>query len=193
MRTKEQAIAIAAANAEPSRVQLARVVATIDDTVRHRRKSTVPKKVVMSDNFSPSVATEETMKMMMMKNKTRKGAAPLPLSTTTTNLGKKRPLRPGMRALRDIRKYQRSVEKLVPKAAFQRLIKEIAQDLYGSNGIQLRFQVHAVEAIQEACESYMTNLFVDANLCALHGKRQTLMARDLILARRIRGDADKKQ
>ena len=43
-------------------------------------------------------------------------------------------------------------------------------------------------ALQEAAESYMVGLFEDTNLCALHAKRVTIMAKDMHLARRIRGE-----
>jgi hypothetical protein len=43
-------------------------------------------------------------------------------------------------------------------------------------------------AIQEAAETYMVGLFEDTNLCAIHGNRVTVMKKDLILARRIRGE-----
>jgi len=39
--------------------------------------------------------------------------------------------RPGTVALREIRKYQKSTELLIRKLPFQRLVREIAQDLYG--------------------------------------------------------------
>ncbi len=52
----------------------------------------------------------------------------------------------------------------------------------------MRFQSKAIEALQEACESYLTGLFEDANLCAIHARRVTVMKKDLDLARRIRGD-----
>ena len=50
----------------------------------------------------------------------------------------------------------------------------------------------AVEALQEAAEYYITNLFDDANLCALHAKRITLQPKDMQLAIRIRGERNKK-
>ena len=43
-------------------------------------------------------------------------------------------------------------------------------------------------AIQEATESYLTGLFEDANLCAIHANRVTIMKKDMDLARRIRGE-----
>ncbi|KAI3692167.1 hypothetical protein L6452_31976 [Arctium lappa] len=35
----------------------------------------------------------------------------------------------------------------------------------------LRFQSHAVLALQEAAEAYLVGLFEDTNLCAIHAKR----------------------
>ena len=45
-------------------------------------------------------------------------------------------------------------------------------------------------ALQEAAESFLVGLFEDANLCAIHGNRITIMKKDMDLARRIRGDAE---
>ena len=42
--------------------------------------------------------------------------------------------------------------------------------------------------MQEAAESYLTGLFEDANLCAIHAQRVTVMKKDIDLARRIRGE-----
>ena len=99
---------------------------------------------------------------------------------------KKRRYRPGTLALREIRKYQKTTDLLIRKAPFIRLIKEI---LHGKLGkMEIRMQRIAVEALQEAAEYYLTNLFDDANLCALHAKRITLQPKDMQLALRIRGE-----
>jgi len=55
----------------------------------------------------------------------------------------------------------------------------------GLNG--LRWQTSALLALQEAAEAYLVHLFEDANLCAIHAKRVTIMQKDIQLARRIRG------
>ncbi|KAK8506618.1 hypothetical protein V6N12_073571 [Hibiscus sabdariffa] len=65
-----------------------------------------------------------------------------------------------------------------------RLVREIAQDFK----TDLRFQSHAVLALQEAAEAYLVGLFEDTNLCAIHAKRVTIMPKDIQLARRIRGE-----
>jgi histone H3/H4 len=50
-----------------------------------------------------------------------------------------------------------------------------------------RWQGSAILALQEASEAHLVGLFEDSNLCAIHGKRVTIMPKDLQLARRIRG------
>ena len=92
--------------------------------------------------------------------------------------------RPGTVALREIRRYQKSTDLLIRKLPFQRLVREIAQDFKND----LRFQGTAILALQEASEAYLVSLFEDTNLCAIHAKRVTIMAKDLQLARRIRGE-----
>ena len=92
--------------------------------------------------------------------------------------------RPGTVALREIRKYQKSTELLVRKLPFQRLVREIAQDFK----TDLQFQAGAIMALQEAAEAYLVGLLEDANLCAIHAKRITIMPKDIVLARRIRGE-----
>ena len=99
---------------------------------------------------------------------------------------KKRHYRPGTLALREIRKYQKSTDLLIKKAPFIRLVKEILHEKLGRT--ETRMQHIAVEALQEAAEYYITNLFDDAILCALHAKRITLQPKDMQLAMRIRGE-----
>jgi histone H3 len=97
--------------------------------------------------------------------------------------------RPGMTALRQIRKYQQSVDLLIPKLPFMRLVRELAQD-FCICGEKIRFQSSAIMALQEASEAYLTKLFEDTNLCAMHAKRVTIKPKDMQLARRIRGDSN---
>lgn len=92
--------------------------------------------------------------------------------------------RPGTLALREIRKYQKSTELLIRKMPFQRLVREIAHTCFNN----LRFQRSTIEALQEASEAYLVNLFEDTHLCAIHAKRLTIKPQDMQLARRIRGE-----
>jgi len=91
--------------------------------------------------------------------------------------------KPGTVALREIRRYQRSTDLLIPKLPFQRLVKEIAQQL----NADIRFQSSALAALQESAEAYLTILFEDSNLCAIHAKRVTIQPKDLQLAQRLKG------
>ncbi|KAF8074695.1 histone-fold-containing protein [Lyophyllum atratum] len=102
------------------------------------------------------------------------------------DLAVKRPrrFRPGTVALREIRRFQKSTERLIPKLPFQRLVREIAQDFH----MDLRFQSSAVMALQEAAEAYIVELFECTNLAAIHAKRVTIMPKDMELARRLRGE-----
>merc|ERR1711939_970356 len=92
--------------------------------------------------------------------------------------------RPGTVALREIRKYQKSTEMLMRKLPFQRLLREVAQNFKRD----LRFQASTIACLQEAAEAYVVGLFEDTNLCAIHAKRVTIMPKDILLARRIRGE-----
>ena len=67
-------------------------------------------------------------------------------------------------ALREIRRFQRSVDLLIPLLPFQRLVCEIAQDCR----MDLRFQSSAILALQEATEVWLVGLFESANLCCIH-------------------------
>lgn len=105
--------------------------------------------------------------------------------------------RPGQLALREIRRLQNTTDLLIRRAPFQRLVREITQALVPSSSVhnrsggksnQLLWQASALLALQEAAEAYLVNLFEDTNLCCIHGKRVTIMPRDIHLARRLRGE-----
>ena len=100
------------------------------------------------------------------------------------NIKKSHRYRPGTVALREIRRFQKSTEVLIRKAPFQRLVREIAQAFKHD----IRFQMSAINAMQEASEDYIVGIFEDANLCAIHGKRVTIFPKDIQLSRRIRGE-----
>jgi histone H3 len=101
--------------------------------------------------------------------------------------------RPGTVALCQIRRYQKSTELLIRKMPFQRLAREIVQDLntrvsfprHDAN----RFQSTSLLAMQESVEAFSVGLFEDANLCAIHAKRVTIMPKDMQLSLRIRGES----
>ena len=99
---------------------------------------------------------------------------------------RKRRLRPGVKAIREIREYQKSTNLLIRKLPFARLVREIQQMIVPKNE-PYRWQGTAILALQEAAEAHLVALFEDTLLCAIHAKRVTIMPKDMQLARRIRG------
>lgn len=97
---------------------------------------------------------------------------------------KKRRYHPGTVALREIRRFQKSTDDLIPKAAIDRLIREIAQD-YKTD---LRFEPNMILALQSAAEAYVVDLFEKANTVAVTSGRVGIKVKDLKLARYILGE-----
>ena len=63
--------------------------------------------------------------------------------------------KPGTIAMREIKKYQKSKELMIRKLPFQRLVREIANQI----STNLRFQSSAILALQESAEAYLVKLF----------------------------------
>ena len=100
---------------------------------------------------------------------------------------KPRRLRPGTKALREIRRYQRGGEFLLPRAPLLRYVKSSLQDTPVKRPDQesWRLSREAFDALQEATESYIVHLFENAQLSAIHGKRVTVQEKDIALALRV--------
>ena len=90
---------------------------------------------------------------------------------------------PGSKALPEIQRYQKSIELLIRKLPFQKMVREVAQQFVP----HLQFQANAIRVLQEASESYLVGLMEDTNLCTIHAKHVTIMPKDMQLVRRIRG------
>ena len=100
-----------------------------------------------------------------------------------------------------IRHYQKRTDLLIRRLPFQRLVREVAQDVigdssmrghfYATEGDNVRFQSGAIMALQESAEAYLIGLFEDTNLCVIHAKRVTINKKDMLLTQRIRGEKRK--
>lgn len=99
---------------------------------------------------------------------------------------KPRRYRPGTVALREIRKYQRQTNTLIPKATFQRLVRELCERDIKSC---LHFTSTAMLALQEAAEAYLIELLGDSQLCAIHANRVGIQPKDIVLTRKLRGES----
>ncbi len=129
-------------------------------------------------------AAKKNMKGIASKSaKTNKSTGGVKRSTQDGETHKRR-ARPGAKALREIKNYQRSTDSLLPRTAIRRMIKEITNRIMPD----ARYSSGAIAAVQECIESYMVGLFEDTNLCAIHARRVTIMTKDMKLARRIRGE-----
>ena len=97
-----------------------------------------------------------------------------------------------IRALKKVRSDRHVVTKGLQRLPFQRLMRSIAEEVQREKGVELddaniRFTKDSLQVIQTAAELYLVNLLEDSYLCSMHARRVTLMSKDLILARRIRG------
>lgn len=145
-------------------------------------KAAPPQQEVVIDTSARTSAKDQAAALKALKRKSKpKKRDPKPAEG-----GVKKPhrYRPGTKALREIRRYQKSTKLLLRKAPFSRLVREISQEFKND----LRWQSVATLALQEAAEAYLVGLFEDTNLCAIHAKRVTIMPRDIQLARRLRGE-----
>jgi histone H3/H4 len=91
--------------------------------------------------------------------------------------------RPGTVAIQHIRMMQKQSECVhFAREPFARLVREIGGDFEND----VRYSADAILALQMYTESYLVGLLEDANLNAIHAKRETVYPRDLSLARRVR-------
>jgi histone H3 len=91
--------------------------------------------------------------------------------------------RPGTVALREIRRYQKSTELLIPRLPFSRAVREVAQD-FGDN---IKFKETAMNAIQDAAESFIVEYLRGLNDAAIGAGRVTIMPKDSTLYKKQRG------
>ena len=110
---------------------------------------------------SQSSTTASKTKSSMIKSKLNKKNAPAKGGIKKEAGGRK--WRPGTVALREIKKYQKSVACLMPRAPFYRLVRDVTHSI----SPDMRFTPDSLQAIQEASEAYLVQLFESSNLCAL--------------------------
>ncbi|EEH18679.2 hypothetical protein PABG_07739 [Paracoccidioides brasiliensis Pb03] len=119
-----------------------------------------------------------------LASKTRRGGKHPPGKKHVAHVRPRRHYRrkSGTTALREIRRYQKSVELLIRKLPFQRLVREIAEDVCSG----VRFQGAAILALQEVTEAVIVDEFTMTNLCAIHAKRITIQDKDMKLVQSLR-------
>ena len=109
----------------------------------------------------------------------------MPAKSGDPTMGRRHCYRPGTHSLWEIWYYQKRVGLLFSKMAFSRLIREICH--HDMNKPDIHFQAGAIATIQEGTEAYLVGLLENTQLEAIHGRRITIMPKDIHFARRIRG------
>lgn len=89
--------------------------------------------------------------------------------------------------LQEIKKLQHSSKFCLPKFPFSRIIREILME---NTEVNMKVEKKALEALQEAAEIYITQLFEDCCLCSQHAKRITVRPADMKLCLLLRGVND---
>ncbi|KAK7497016.1 hypothetical protein BaRGS_00011752 [Batillaria attramentaria] len=145
-------------------------------TTGQGRKQTTPRKSPGQTSGSPRQGPSGSGRAGRGRRQSRGPTSPT----------RKRRFRPGVRALQEIRQYQKTTNLLIRKLPFSRVVREVAIDLFPLRA-ELRWQATAILALQEAAEAFLVRMFEDSNLCAIHAKRVTIMPKDIWLARRIGG------
>ena len=87
-------------------------------------------------------------------------------------------LRRGTKSVREIRKLQKTGEFLIPRKSFQDLVKSLLR----KHGADTRVEQEAVDALQEALESFAVKLFDLSNQIAQNSGRITVQQKDFVLA-----------
>ena len=96
--------------------------------------------------------------------------------------------RPGTVALREIVRYQKSTELLIKKIPFQRLLREISQEVCTEKGIpNVKYQSTAILAVQEAAEDFLVHMFSQVQDIAICGKVVTIQEKHIQLWKRLFG------
>jgi histone H3 len=121
-----------------------------------------------------SAGVESHIEDKLLEKKPRKRLAP-------TTEGAKRPhrWRPGTKTLMDIRRLQKGNDLLMQSAPFNRLAREVGEKEFEG----MRCTAEFLTSLHSLVEDRMIRVIRSANTIAIHAGRETLYARDLVLAR----------
>lgn len=105
--------------------------------------------------------------------------------------GGPRKFRQGTVAIREVTKYQKMSGCLMfAREPFQRLIREIAQDLnHQALKTDLNFSAKSLELIQLYVEAHLVKVIANANTLVAYAKKQTITPNEITIARKLMGEA----
>eukprot|EP00008_Paramoeba_atlantica_P012697 CAMPEP_0201496710 /NCGR_PEP_ID=MMETSP0151_2-20130828/61181_1 /ASSEMBLY_ACC=CAM_ASM_000257 /TAXON_ID=200890 /ORGANISM="Paramoeba atlantica, Strain 621/1 / CCAP 1560/9" /LENGTH=155 /DNA_ID=CAMNT_0047886733 /DNA_START=30 /DNA_END=497 /DNA_ORIENTATION=+ len=147
----------------------------------HRTPSLSPASRPVAKKRNSAKKTTPTNARPLKKQKPVKPSAAAELSSVVRP--KVRRFRPGTVVLRTIKKLQKGTELLIPRARFVKILSQNLPESWAKAGNRMRRE--AVMALQEGVEASMLNFLENSNLAALHGKRVTVMPKDMTLIRRL--------
>ena len=114
-----------------------------------------------------------------------------------TKQRKKRKCRPGTKARRDIKKYQKGTELLGPRGPFKKLVqshmKRVASDSARENvrgPVEYLWKKDAILKIQQAYEAQIGKKFQLCGQLAKIANRKEILPQDFAMALRIKDDLD---
>lgn len=101
--------------------------------------------------------------------------------TGQNKMQKKRKWKNGTVTKREIRKLSNTTNLQLPRATFARLVREITCDYHSA----LRWNAAAIDALQDAAETYLTGMFQRADKAREFKGRMTLNIRDMQYSQRM--------
>jgi histone H3/H4 len=110
------------------------------------------------------------------------------LPETGVRRRRRRRLRPGEGALKEIRKMQNSSDLLISKFRMSQVIREVTRSVTPAHCTDFRFTSAAIAALHVAAEDHAVRTFEMSNLAAIHAKRVTIQPKDMQFVRKIRED-----
>lgn len=115
-----------------------------------------------------------------LRHRRRRRTSPAHKRMRKDGVRKPRRWRQGTVALREIRRMQTTTDLQIRRLPFQRLVRDIIDDIAPGRGF--RVCAKAFAALQESAEAFLVNRFNRGQLAAIHARRVTLFPRDLTLA-----------
>jgi histone H3/H4 len=92
---------------------------------------------------------------------------------------KKKRVKAGTKALKEIKQLQKSTDLIIPKASFRRLLKELVRDRHNNKNNDMNITDATANALQESAEAYLVEVLSGANDMCIHSNRKTISKEDM--------------
>ena len=140
-----------------------------------------------SGSESESKSTEEKSKSSLKSNKskhtdsigdtTESESVTAPKSTSITNPTKNKRKRQD-NWIKEVKHYQSTINFLIARKPFQRLVREIGQEIYQSF-TTIRWTEESFEALQTASEDYLIEILAKSQMQSIHRNSETIEPKDM--------------